>query len=862
MRIKAFIFLLVFSFPSVKSIIGQSVESKLNIALMAAIDQNGPDEHLTLAVSGDLSAIERFVAEKNGICRLYAGWASVTLQTKWVKEFSFQPFVSRIEYDLQHAIPLNDSMLVNNNVLPVINQDSGLIETYDGSGVIIGFIDTGLDFLHPDFQDTLGNTRVLKIWDQGQDTLISSRIPTYGYGQVWDSTDINSGNCTHDDDIFSHGTNVSGVAVSNGNATGQFRGVAPEAHIIAVASNFSSSNWLATVVDAVEWIFLQADAYDMPCVINISAGDYLGSHDALDPYAIAIDSMIQAKRGRVVTCAAGNAGNSFHHLGYDVDSDTSFTWFEYNGTSALGYGSVYFRLWADTADFNQVQFAVGADKVSGGYAFRGHTPFDNISNRLNMLVSDTLKSVSGNVLGVVDTYAEESDGRYFLEVHMAQPDSNQYAFRFMTTGSGHFDVWSAKWLGISDMVKTGLPTVVQFPDIANYKQPDTLMTMVSSFTCLPSVITVANYVNRNEYLDVNSVVQTFPDVPGEIADNSSLGPTRSLLQKPDIAASGAITLSANRLASIPLHVNNGQSDRIALGGFHKRNGGTSMACPVVSGLAGLYLQKCPNADFQEIQNAIVNTAKQDTFTSSVLPDPTWGYGKADVYQALLESSYVPDILPSNQLDVCEGDSIEISGEIGFESYWWSSGDSGIAVTAFGDYTNRLYVSNNAGCLGTDSVSVTERALPDKPTVTTFIGGLESSIADAYQWYENGQLLPGETNQQLLIAGTGYYQVEVFNTFLCSSISDSTFYTTISELNVLQTSRVFPNPSDQKLIVESSVAPTQNVELNLYDVVGQKLMSRVFTQRITLNVSDLENGHYLLELRSAGESKQFNIIIAH
>ena len=228
-------------------------------------------------------------------------------------------------------------MLINNNVLPVHQGLGDLPAAYDGKDVVIGIIDTGIDFLHPDFQDENGNTRVLHIWDQTFGNLSPgydpNRIPLpYGYGNEWDSTDINAGVCTHTEpSVFSgHGTNVSGSAVGNGLAVNNYKGVAPEADIIVVASNFGAVSWTSLVADAVEYIFAKADALGKPCVINGSLGTYFGSHDGMDAPAQYIDSLITSTNGRAFVCAAGNCGNEPLHMSHDVTQDTSFTWFQFN----------------------------------------------------------------------------------------------------------------------------------------------------------------------------------------------------------------------------------------------------------------------------------------------------------------------------------------------------------------------------------------------------------------------------------------------------------------------------------------------------------------------------------------------------
>jgi hypothetical protein len=207
-------------------------------------------------------------------------------------------------------------------------------------------------------------------------------------------------------------------------------------------------------------------------------------------------------------------------------------------------------------------------------------------------------------------------------------DSANYYWKFMTKGNGRFDLWSQTNLtGTSDIVSSGLPNPTAFPDIARYKMPDWDMTLVSSWNCSPNVISTGMYQNRSSYLDVNGDLQSISTTLYEIADNSGRGPTRDGRQKPDITASGRDVLSCiasyNKQNLFPF--------QIAYGGMHYKNGGTSMASPMMAGAAALYLQMKPNASYKEIICAVHQSARVDSFTGNNMPDYQWGYGKLDVY---------------------------------------------------------------------------------------------------------------------------------------------------------------------------------------------------------------------------------------
>lgn len=632
----------------------------------------------------------------------------VLIPAKHVRTFIEEKAITNHRLDFSVGLPLSDTMLAHMNVYPLHNQEDILPKSFKGKDVIVGIIDTGIDFSHPDLQNPDGSTRVLYLWDQANG---ADDEPTYGYGHEWDSAAINAGTCTHTDPgaYYGHGTSVAALATSNGQATEKYPGVAPESDIIFVASDFSALGWTQTVADAVEYIINKANTLGRPCVINTSLGTYYGSHDGLDDAAQMIDGLLKAAPGRAIVASAGNAGTfGKFHLSYDVsENDTNFTWFQYNSNSSyLGYGAVFFELWADTADFNYLKFAVGADKVSPNYEFRGRTGFHNIQDRLGLFSEDI--NVGGNVLGSVDTWAEIIGGQYFMQVHMYQPDSSQYNFRFMTTGTGTFDVWSTEnnILDFSNMVpEEDLPDAGTFPDIARYQAPDSMQSIVSSWTCLPSVITVGNYMNRDTYLDYNSVVRNVDaSVPvGEHYPTSSRGPNRLGDVKPNVIAPGNKAMTASVISMMNGWISS-RPDVMDPDGMHRTSpGGTSSAAPVVSGTVALLLERCPTLTYSQIIDILQNSAKVDAQTG-VVPNIEYGYGKVDAYAAFKQPIFSPHLTNSGDVDVCNAFNLSTQTDYDFINWSNSSANDTILINQSDDFF--AIVQDGNGCYDfTDTVSV-------------------------------------------------------------------------------------------------------------------------------------------------------------
>ncbi len=834
--------------------------TRIGLELMSYLErQHGPDAQVDLFIHGDAGQLAPAVRAHGGLVKqAIKGVLNVRLPIGAVVPLSEHPAVEVFEFSLAPPHLANDSALLKSGVDKVHAGMAPLMEPYTGKDVVIGIIDTGIDPLHPDFLRANGETRVLKYWDQGLAPGPLTPTP-YGYGQVWSSEHIENGQFTSVDQS-GHGSAVAGIAAGNGSANGMHKGVAPEADLMIV-QYVGGANFTSNVADAVHFIFTEAAAIGKPCVVNISLGRRLGSHDAKDGAAMIIDAMIDEQPGRVVVCAAGNWNEwDPYHLRTNVTADTSFTWFAYNPDMNFGggvTGGVYFEAWADAADLQNVQYAIGADRVTPGYQFRGRTPFHNVSENLGVLIVDTLFSPSGNRIGIVQFLAQPRGEQYQLMVMVVQPDSSAYNFRFMTTGSGKFDVWSLRYDGWSQMLPYNWPTVVtvptaaQYPPMAHYVFPDNNKHITDSWTCSPKVITVANYRNEISYTAFDGSFQTAPNiVEGEITSTSSKGPTRDDRLKPEIAAPGDVTFAPIPLALITWFQQN-EPFKLAQGGMHMRMGGTSAASPHVAGIAALYLEKCPMATSQEVREALFTTAYTDALTGEV-PNVQWGHGKVDGFASVISSNVDPfAIAVVGDLPFCEGQEVTLQAPSDLLDHVWSNGSEGASTIQFGEEGPISVIGHNTSYCKVYSDTLTFAMLEAPPVPVIMVDGtlLTSSEAEAYQWYVDGEAIDGADGQVHEAMMNGSYHVVVTAGNGCSSESDPVMVISTSTVGITGNAvLVWPSPAREMVHIRKDRGG--NTWIRMYDEGGRKVLEKQVDAEGVISLPLMEHapGVYIMEVQ--------------
>lgn len=197
------------------------------------------------------------------------------------------------------------------------NRASCIIQARDrfdleGEGVLIGFIDTGIDYTHPGFMNEDGTTRIDYIYDLSLG------------GAVYDREQINLALQSQDPfsvvpsfDQTGHGTHVAGIACAGGRISEQYYGVAPRSSIAMVKSTRGQYALSTNIMKGLKFLVDKSKELNKPLVVNISLSTNDGAHNGKSLLEQYISTVATLERITIVI-AAGNEGDAAHHIGGEL----------------------------------------------------------------------------------------------------------------------------------------------------------------------------------------------------------------------------------------------------------------------------------------------------------------------------------------------------------------------------------------------------------------------------------------------------------------------------------------------------------------------------------------------------------------
>lgn len=511
-----------------------------------------------------------------------------------------------------------------------VHDGQGMVAPLTGRGVIVGIIDTGIDFNHVNLCGIDGKTRVKAVYMPCDTT---GPRPVVGGdtlpGSCYESPE-KIAMLTTDFNGTSHGTHTLGTAAGSYRANGWY-GVATEADLVACGMPGDSLSD-ANVANALKYIFDYADRVNKPCVVNMSIGTNEGPNNGTSFMCRTFEAL--SGPGRICVLSAGNDGNvpvRFNHrLSGDGDVVTTLMRGKSSGTQHNGYVS----MWSDGASVHRSRLvAINRGDNSIGYAspWIGLQDEDSVFTLSSEVEPDFARFFTGEVqfASAMEPQFNQAGDRIGDRFHsfwiFDATISSDYLLGLQYTSSDEIELvgWSTKddyfdTFGIDGMV--GGSTQGSISDLAT----------------TDSVISVGAYCSRKSYYDSNNELYTYNRcTPDDIAYFSSYGPDESGIERPDLCAPGfAVISSANRYhdSSHYQHMPPG----VTVSGVEYPYSviyGTSMSAPVVTGVIAMMLQLNPSLTVSDVREAFRASSVKDAFVTGG-DHSKWGFGKLDAWSAV------------------------------------------------------------------------------------------------------------------------------------------------------------------------------------------------------------------------------------
>ena len=467
-----------------------------------------------------------------------------------------------------------------------------------GAGVMIGFLDTGIDYENEVFRNLDGTTRIAAIWDQ---TIQTGEEPVdIAYGSVYTEEMLNQAlrsdnpkDIVPTEDTNGHGTFLASIAAGSGVPEEQFLGAAPEA-TIAVVKLKEAKQYLRRFYyireDAVcyqendimlglRFLNRLAQERNVPLILCVALGSSMGGHDGTLPLP-AILSLYALQGNRGVVIGGGNEANQRHHYEGRVASVNEETEVEFR----IGEGNIGFsmELWTDIPNLFSISLVSPSGESTSNIPIRA-----GASNVYSFLFEGTNVYIDYRVL-VERTNSE----LIFFRFDRPTPGIWKVVVRAIQVADGVFHMW----MPVADFLSGEVYFLQSSPN----------ETLTNPSNIVPPT-TVAFYDGNVD----------------AIAIQSGRGYTRKQAIKPDFAAPGV-----NVLGALP-------------GGRFTRRTGSSIATGITAGAMALLMEWIAyqrgevGVDSVQLKSTMILGTERNP--NIAYPNREWGYGTLDLYRAFDEA---------------------------------------------------------------------------------------------------------------------------------------------------------------------------------------------------------------------------------
>lgn len=466
-----------------------------------------------------------------------------------------------------------------------------------GQGILIGFVDTGIDYQNEAFRYEDGSSKIVALWDQtiqeGEENFPQGLF----YGREYRKEEIEEAlraeqpyEIVASRDENGHGTFLAGMAAGRSKKEQGFSGVAQDADLVVVKlkqikKNLRDYYFISEGVEAysevdilmgIKYLFYVAEQLQRPIVICIGLGSNQGSHTGrgfLSEYL----NLVSTRRGVGIVVAAGNEGNARHHFHGKMEGNTQIV--ELNiGRGESGFSMEFwgkapfrYRIWLESPSGQKTDWVDAGIRGSRSFEFL----FERTQVYIDYLVVD---SYSGDQ-GIFFRFSSPSEGIWKIGVSET------------SIGEKEYDLW----LPISGFIKEDTFFLKEDP-----------YTTITTPANAGNVLTITAYDAGNQALYIES----------------SRGYTKDQLIKPELAVPGVNILG------------------IGLRNQFLRKSGTSISAAFAAGMVALFFQWSivERNDYIistiGVKNYFIRGALRDSNRS--YPNREWGYGKANLYLTFLQ----------------------------------------------------------------------------------------------------------------------------------------------------------------------------------------------------------------------------------
>lgn len=528
---------------------------------------------------------------------VYVPLSTVTPSTYTSYTYSAVPKL----YSLLDVTSMDAAGITPAGELPVLNNQ--------GAGVIVGFVDTGINYTDSLFRNVDGSTRIIGIWDQTNNSDNSNNIENETakpfsafsalYGTQYTAEEINlalnsdnPASIVPTRDENGHGTFLASIAAGNRDERAGFSGAAPQASIAMVklkpAKQYLRDFYLIQdgaeayqendIMMGVSYLYFLARKYSMPLVVCIPLGTNIGSHMGMSRLGQYLNQ-VSLSNGSAVITAAGNETGARHHFRAVMDADTDEVTAELRvGEREAGFSM---ELWAE----NMGAYTVGFISPTGEVAREISVPLRG-ENTVSFLLEQTQITVYTQI-------ADVSAGSQFIFMRFENPMSG--IWRILIRNSLDIRETFHIWLPVRGFITD--ETYFLRPD------PDTIITDPGNAR-YPITVTAYDHTKNSIYI------------------HASRGYSLSGRIKPDLAAPGVNILGAS-----------------VSGRRLTRMSGTSVSAAHLAGAAAILLNwgvlnaNYPYLNTPVLKSIFVRGAQRNP--ALTYPNREFGYGTLNLYEAFL-----------------------------------------------------------------------------------------------------------------------------------------------------------------------------------------------------------------------------------